>query len=215
MSLDLSPHFDFAVINLKERKDRWDKVVNNFNDFKLLRIDAVKHDNGAVGCFMSHQKAISLAKSLKLKYIFVLEDDCIPTENFKERFKIIKEYLNSNNDWDLYLGGGIIKPAWCNGWANNFKKHFNYKYEKFVEISKSYGFHFVCYNESVYDFFLNINVYDTPIDKIWWRNKKTIISYPFIGIQDEGYSDIQERCTSTKGKTKHSQEYLKKFIFFK
>lgn len=207
--------FDFAVINLKERTDRWEKIINNFNSYKILKINAIKEEEGYIGCFKSHQRAILLAKQLKLKKIFVLEDDCIPCKNFESRFTIIKKYLESHSNWDLYLGGGIIKPEWSKGWENNFKGTFKFNYENFIEINKCYGLHFVCYNESVYDFFLNINIYDTPIDKIWWRNKKTIISYPFIGTQDEGYSDIQERCTSTKGKTKHSQEYLKKFIYFK
>ena len=204
--------FDFAVINLKERTDRWEKIVNNFKDFKILRIDAIKTDQGAIGCFKSHQKAIEVAKQLNMDKIFVLEDDCLPCENFKERFTIIKNYLETHKNWDLYLGGGVIKPEWCKTWENNFKESFSYKSENFVEINKSYGFHFVCYNKSVYDFFLNINNYRIPIDKIWWRNKKAIISYPFIGIQSEGWSDITNIARSTEGKTKLSQQLLKEFI---
>lgn len=209
--------FDFVVINLKDRKDRWEKIEKNFSDYKLLRLEAVKHNNGAVGCFKSHQEAIKIAKKLGLKKIFVLEDDCIPCENFKERFNIIKEYLDNNDDWNLYYGGVIIKPEWCKGWENNFKEYLNYKGENFVRLSKSYTTHFTVYKETVYDYFLNINKYKYPIDAVWHLGYNmpkltALTSHPFIGTQDDGYSNILNIPTSIKGKTKLSQELLAEYI---
>ena len=210
--------FDFAILNLEKRTDRWEKIQKNFKDFKILRIDAVKKTNGAIGCFKSHQKAIQLAKDLNMEKIFVLEDDCIPCENFKERFKVIKKYLDSNNNWDLYLGGGIINgPFKKNGWENNFKEYINYKNENLVRISKSYEAHFICYNKSVYDYFLNIKRYRHPIDKVWNIGYKmpklnALISYPFIAVQDVGWSDILKRGKSTKGKVNSSYKLLKNYI---
>ena len=209
--------FDFAVINLKERTDRWEKIMNNFKDFKIFRIDAIKTNPGKIGCFQSHQKAIKLAKELNMDKIFVLEDDCIPCKDFKERFTIIKKYLETQNNWDLYLGGGIIKPEWCKDWENNFKESLCYKDENFVRISKSYGFHFVCYNKSVYDYYLNIDRFRYLPDQVWHMGYKmpklnAIISYPFIGIQDQGWSDITNAAESTEGKRNLSQKLLKEFI---
>lgn len=217
--MDSKIDFDFAILNLKERTDRWQKIEKNFKDFKILRIDAVKTTPGKVGCFKSHQKAIQLAKDLNMEKIFVLEDDCIPCKNFKERFKIIKEYLDNNKNWDLYLGGGLIKCPFKRNpeWQNNFKEHICYKTENFVRISKSYGFHFVCYNKSVYDYYLNINRYRYLPDQVWHMGYKMpklnpLISFPFIAVQDDGWSDISNAEESTKGKVKLSQDLLYDFV---
>ena len=215
----MSSNFDFAVINLKERTDRWEKIEENFKEFKILRIDAVKTDEGKIGCFKSHQKALQFAKDNNMEKIFVLEDDCIPCENFKERFKTIKQYLDNNNNWDLYLGGGIIKPPWDRypTWKNNFKQYINYKSEDFVKISKSYGTFFICYKSTVYDYFLNINRYRNPIDKVWHMGYKmpklnALISYPFIGTHDAGWSNISNSAISTEGKVKTSEKLLHDYI---
>ena len=40
---------EIYVINLEERTDRWDQMKILYPEFNLIRVDAVKHEKGAVG----------------------------------------------------------------------------------------------------------------------------------------------------------------------
>ena len=68
-------------------------------------MEAIRHQNGAIGCFLSYKKCIRIAKEKNMKYIIILEDDCLPMNNFENRLKNLLSYLESNNDWDIFLGG--------------------------------------------------------------------------------------------------------------
>jgi GR25 family glycosyltransferase involved in LPS biosynthesis len=197
---------DFYVINLKESVQRMNLIYNKFSDFNIIRIDAIKQTEGWKGCFMSHLKCIEYAKKNKLKNIWVLEDDCLPAENFKDRIITIKEYLDNNNDWYIYLGG-------CNRLNNdNFLSKTNYKDENFIKINFSYCMHMVCYNEKIYDYLLNhpINI---EIDKAWQKFTNAIVSVPFLAYQLSSYSYIQKKYVEyyrfIKATNQKCLEYLK------
>ncbi len=176
------------VINLDERIDRWNNIMKIFSDpyFEIKKISAIKKQNGWEGCFLSHIECIRLAKDLGLKNIMVLEDDCIPyddIETFKSRIKIIKEFLDRINDWEIYLGGTVhLVPG-------SYQNIISFKGEKFVEFNKAYATHMICYNSKVYDYFLSLKPV-LPIDEIWHGKIKAIVSVPFIAKQLEGYSNI-------------------------
>lgn len=190
---------DIYVINLLERSDRYDNIKNIFKNFNIIRVDAVKRKYGAVGCFESHVKCIKIAKEKKLKNILVIEDDCIPyhdEKNFCERLVKIKNILDNNDDWDIYVGQSS-KIEEC-----DIKEYLNIDNEKFVKVTKSYGFIMVCYNEKVYDFFINSDPRICPIDKIWSDKLTALLSVPFIVEQIDGYSNISNRPISVKGRIK-------------
>jgi GR25 family glycosyltransferase involved in LPS biosynthesis len=176
------------VINLDERKDRWDNIVKTFTDpyFNIIRVKAIKDRKGWAGCFLSHIECIRIGKDAGLKNILVLEDDCIPYDSieiFLNRLKTIKEFLDKINDWDIYLGGTVhILP-------NSYKNIISYKTEKFVEFNKAYTTHLICYNSKVYEYFLSLKPI-LPIDEIWHGKIKAIVSVPFLAKQIPGYSDI-------------------------
>ena len=78
-------------INLEHRKDRYDNVQKQMEWWpknKLIRIDAIKHEDGALGCGLSHIKALKHAKKIansrNQSYVLILEDD------FKWKFDEIK-----------------------------------------------------------------------------------------------------------------------------
>lgn len=98
---------DLYVINLDKRSDRWEKINHIFKNFNLVRVSAVEHNEGYIGCFMSHQKCLRYAKEHNMDYIIVLEDDCIPFETieiFEERLNNIITYLRKGNYCDMLLG---------------------------------------------------------------------------------------------------------------
>lgn len=67
-------------INLEYRKDRNEHILNEIHkictdDSKIHRIDAIKKDNGALGCGLSHIKALEYVLEHEWKCVLVLEDD--------------------------------------------------------------------------------------------------------------------------------------------
>lgn len=186
--MNQSNKIDLYVINLDERPDRWENIIKTFSNqcFNIIRVKAYKENQGWIGCFKSHIECIRIAKNAGLKNILILEDDCIPysdIETFIIRIKIIKEFLDKINDWDIYLGGTVhIVP-------DTYKNIITYKNEKFVEFNKAYTTHLICYNSKIYDYFLSIKPV-LPIDEIWHNKIKAIVSVPFIAKQLSGYSDI-------------------------
>lgn len=195
---------DLYVINLDERIDRWQQIqrdFSNFQEFNLIRIPAIKHKRGKIGCFLSHKKCIQIAKDKGLKYIIVVEDDCIPCQNFSERFKQIKQYLDGTDTWNIYLGGTVkVQPK-------NIKNNFVYGSERLVEIDKGNSTQFICYNNTIYDFYLNIET-NIAVDKIWHNKFNALVSLPFIAYQGGGYSDIERVDIDYTQIIKHTENLM-------
>jgi GR25 family glycosyltransferase involved in LPS biosynthesis len=69
------------IINLEERKDRWKRIYQHLIDdiglspHQIIRIDAIKHHNGHLGCGRSHIKALKYAIENNLEKVVILEDD--------------------------------------------------------------------------------------------------------------------------------------------
>jgi len=80
MSLSTSSLLEHILyINLENRIDRKKHVLEEFDKLGVLpnveRVHAVKLENGAAGCTLSHIKCIELAKQRNWKNVFICEDD--------------------------------------------------------------------------------------------------------------------------------------------
>lgn len=180
---------DIYVINLKERTDRKEKLLEIFSKYKninLIFVEAIKYHIGIIGCFLSHKRCINIAKEKKLDQIIVMEDDCLPLDNFEERLTLILEFLDKNKDkWDIFLGG-------VNGTKKqDVKEKINYKDNIFFEISRGTCAHFIIYNKSSYNFFLSKDVKKEFNDTCWFNKLRAYVTIPFIAHQQPGYSNIQ------------------------
>lgn len=182
--------FDIYVINLIERKDRLEHIKKYFSEYNIIPVNAVKHEVGYKGCFLSHKKCIHIAKEKKLKYIIVIEDDCLPLENFNKRLENIISFLDSYDNWDLFLGGGFhICPFHIQGKIEN-------SIENLFKINGGYCMHFVIYNNTSYDYFLNQDI-SRPIDHTWQNNLQCIVPIPFIATQIDDFSNISNNIEKT------------------
>lgn len=112
------------VINLKRRKDRWDKFISKCPDFfsitKVNAIDALnlnldsisnssllvnkpwKKSKAEIACLLSHRKAWGIAKTLN-EPTCIFEDDAYPYDDFSikelpKKFDVI--YLGFRPDWE-------------------------------------------------------------------------------------------------------------------
>jgi glycosyl transferase, family 25 len=100
-------------INLASRADRREKVEEELTKlkWKFERFDAIRNENGRIGCSTSHLRVLELAKSRDLDYVVVVEDDIHFTfpalfNALFDQFKKSKEY----NEFDVLLLAGNLRP---------------------------------------------------------------------------------------------------------
>ena len=196
------------VINLPHRTDRLEKIKKIFKDFNIIVVEAVKHDDPVIGCFLSHKKCIQIAKEKNLKYITVIEDDCIPfdgIEIFKEKYFNIKKYLETVDNWYVFLGGTIETK----------RRHIINKINdvdiNLYNISIGYCAHFIIYNHKTYEHYLNHKM-DKPLDHVWNEIAPALISLPFIASQDDTYSDITKSNYSYNKRIRETNDRLIKYV---
>ena len=198
-------------LNLDERKDRDKNIKDAFKNMSIIfeRIPAVKDGNPWKGCGLSFKKAIEKAKVNKLPYVFIMEDDCIPTEYFKDNWPKIKNWLESNlNNWDAFSGGNTYYFFYPNE-TETISKITNIDNIRLYS-TKSQAYNCMCFNSRIYDKMLEWNESDGPIDL--WLNKnniKTVTCIPFIGVQNKGESNIEKRFTDYNEYYKASEDIIK------
>ena len=102
-------------INLEHRTDRKEHVETQLKLIGLQgqRFNAIKMENGAVGCSMSHLKLLQQALKLGLDHIFIVEDDIefLDPELFKKQLDCFLKNRNSKS-WDLVLLAGNNMPPY-------------------------------------------------------------------------------------------------------
>lgn len=107
-------------INLKERTDRWESCLKNFEKYEISnyeRIDAIKVNGdlpskrkGQIGCSLSFAKCFDKIIKEKISKVLIFEDDFEFKLEKKELFeKLNKSIFDLPDDWDsIYLGGTVI-----------------------------------------------------------------------------------------------------------
>jgi GR25 family glycosyltransferase involved in LPS biosynthesis len=204
---------DLFVINLIDCVQRKNQIIKDFseyNEIQLNFIEGIRHENGGIGCFLSFKKCIRLAKERDMKYIIILEDDCLPRNNFENRLKKVINYLESNlNNWNIFLGG-VLK---CNKIIN--KK--SYLDENFYYISRAHSAHLFICNSNIYDSLLEVDETKYAVDTFWHKKYNVCIFLPFLAYQRNGLSNIGKKYYGTliddyTRTEKYLINYLEKYI---
>lgn len=101
-------------INLKNRPDRNEHFLNEIkkfckNDNKIIRIDAIEHFIGALGCTKSHIIAMELFETnSSWNSVVIFEDDfTFIDDSLEENNKKIKHVIDNNSNWDIINLSGI------------------------------------------------------------------------------------------------------------
>ena len=198
------------VINLDKRKDRWKQIKTDWKDYdiKLIRVSAIEDTVGMVGCAKSHLKIIKYAKKKKLPYVLVLEDDAIPTSNFKQLWNKSLEFNETHKgEFDLFNGGP----------SKAFKKYTKKITKTFYKTDNLWGTHFIIYNERCYDKILSWetlseNEEDRPPIDIFlsypYLSLKMCGVCPFISNQRPGMSDIGNKYVDVMDQQKRSEKVV-------
>lgn len=115
--------FDFFdkvyCINLKEREDRWQDCLKNFEKYDIKnfeRIEAIKVNGdihpkrkGQIGCALSFAKCFEISKNKQEQRILIFEDDFNFKFDKQTIFKKLNNYLQDLPfNWDsLHLGATL------------------------------------------------------------------------------------------------------------
>ncbi len=101
-------------INLENRTDRKEHVEQQLTSVGITtaqRFNAIRMENGAVGCSMSHLAILKKALAEGYDHVLIVEDDiqflnpALFTKQFSEFFKSM-----NGNQWDVLLLGGNNSP---------------------------------------------------------------------------------------------------------
>jgi glycosyl transferase family 25 len=188
-------------INLLSRPDRKTHVEEQLINIgiKPERFNAIRMDNGAIGCSMSHLKLLETAKLNNWEHILIVEDDILFTDPnlFVEQFN---KFLSNNKDFDVALIAGNNLPPYrriddscvqvthCQTTTGYLvKRHY---YDTLINNYKDGILHLMKepYNHTLY-----------AIDKYWFNLQaihKWYLITPLSVTQREDYSDIEKRPTN-------------------
>jgi GR25 family glycosyltransferase involved in LPS biosynthesis len=192
-------------INLESRKDRKEHIEQELKSVGIngVRFNAVKLQNGRIGCSMSHLKCLQIAKKNNWPYVMICEDDLLFIDkekavNHMNQFfslhsscnDICKIVLLAGNNVPPYkkIDDTCIRISHCQTTTGYIVK--NEYFDTLMQNIKT-GIEKLMKNPS------NHKMY--AIDKYWIQLQKRDIWYflaPVIAVQREDYSDIEERTTN-------------------
>lgn len=96
-------------INLAKRKDRRVRIFRHlkklgFGKDKIIRLEAVEHNPGFIGCSLSHIAALEMAQQNKWKRVLILEDDFSFNET-EDNYKNLNRYFDAlrQTRWDVAM----------------------------------------------------------------------------------------------------------------
>lgn len=202
-------------INLLERADRKVDVEQELSKIGIFgeRFNAIKMDNGAIGCSMSHLKCLQMAYDNKYDHIMICEDDItfLQPELFATQ---LNKFLEKQDNWDVILLAGNVVPPFkpVDDCCIKVKKCqtttgyiVNGHYIKTLIDNIKMGLTHLIKNPRNHLLF--------AIDKFWFHLQEKDNWYliiPLTVIQKTGYSDIEKRITNySKLMTDLEKPYLK------
>jgi GR25 family glycosyltransferase involved in LPS biosynthesis len=190
-------------INLEHRIDRKEHVEEQLLSIGIkvpTRFNAIKLQNGALGCSMSHLKCLQTAKDNKWPQVLICEDDIhfLNPILFLTQLKSFLR-LNKQNNWDvLLLAGNNMLPYEKNG-MNSIKVHHCLTTTGYIVQEHYYDTLIQNYKEGIQKLMRepdNKKMY--AIDKYWIKLQETdkwFLITPLSVVQMEDYSDIEGKKT--------------------
>jgi glycosyl transferase family 25 len=205
-------------INLESRTDRKQHVETQLHNIGITatRFNAIKLNNGAIGCSMSHLKCLEIAKENKWEHVMIVEDDILflNPNVFKNQ---LNKFLKNNKDFDVVLIAGNNVPPYqkiddccvkvyrCQTTTGYIvQKHY---YDTLINNIKE-GVKQLINNPDQHVIY--------AIDKYWFRLQEKdnwFLVTPLTVTQREDYSDIEKRPTNyTRVMTDLDKEWMFKSL---
>lgn len=199
-------HIDAILyINLAHRIDRNEHIIQEINklctdSLKIHRIDAIKHNEGALGCGLSHIKTLEyILEHPEWKTVLILEDD------FTFKSTTIEKTINELFLTFPYMDVGLLSynhtELKCTDTIHPLFKKITYSQTTSSYIIRQSYIPKLLQNmkESTEDIKKNGKRHENCIDIYWTKlqpEANWIAVYPAIGYQYDNYSDIENRITT-------------------
>jgi len=198
-------------INLAHRTDRKEHITNELkklciDESKIHRIDAIyKPGNGALGCSMSHLKALQLfEKNTEWNNCLIIEDDfTLKSNSIEENNNKIEQFFNDYPDYDCcVLAFNPWNARFENTHVENIKKtHYAQTTSSYLISRKFIPKLIQNYKESILDLITNGNRCYNCLDISWTRiqpQSKWYMFVPSLGYQIDSFSDIENKFVAYK-----------------
>lgn len=205
--MDLFKHT--LYINLDQREDRnfHTKIqLLNIGINNAIRMPAIKMENGAIGCSLSHIRCVEHAKKNDWPYVFICEDDIKFTNPtlFLENVKKFSSFVQKTSfEWDMLMVGGNNCPPYnsvpgsndCIVQISNCRTTIGYIVQKHYYNTLIRNF-----REGVLLLMKNpTNKREYAVDMYWAElqlKDKWFLIVPLTVTQMESYSDVENRLVN-------------------
>jgi glycosyl transferase family 25 len=194
---------DVYYINLDYRTDRRELferralevgiIPNRLSAFQPLEEDCplLESSQGEtrrrykVGCTLSHQEVIKIAKQRGLDNVLIFEDDCIFLDGFKEKAQKCVDELKGR-DWDILYFGGEPNNI-CTDVSPNLVT---------IKDGGVYCCHAYAVNHTFYDKIIKLNPHHVDEIDLFLLNyptdrRKYILSRELLAVQVGIFSDLK------------------------
>lgn len=186
-------------INLTHRKDRREATEKQFSalGIQATRIDAIECVQGAIGCAMSHVKALEYAKENGWPTVCICEDDIEFTDPglFQEQ---LQDFLRDYTTWDVLLLGTNMAPPFDKG-EGCFRVRNAQTTTGYIVKNHYYDTLIACFRKSIGCLIHDYNPKLYAIDIQWKYYQEKDLWYvlnPLTIVQRNSYSDIEKRVVS-------------------
>jgi len=198
---DITHSFFINLDHRTDRKQHVEKQLRSIGIFNPIRFSAIKLQNGAIGCGMSHLRCLVHARDNTWDHVLIVEDDI----QFLDPTLFVNQMnacLHNQKEWDvLLLGGNNVPPyrevdatcvqvSFCQTTTGYLVK--NHYFETLINNVRT-GISNLIREPN--------NRFHYAIDKFWIRlqeQDKWFLIIPLTVTQREDYSDIEKRPTNYK-----------------
>ena len=159
------------------------------------RFSAIKHDNGLIGCGMSHLKVLKDARNRGLPYVTIFEDDILFL-NPKETLQKLNRIINSNIEWDVIILGGNNSQPYQTINEDCIKVNNCQTTTAYIVKKKYYDTFIDNLTEGLQKLIETNNSSKYGLDIYWKKLQKKdnfLLITPVNVVQKESYSDIEHR----------------------
>ena len=186
-----------VYINLDHRTDRWEQIIAELAPYfppdKVTRFSAIRNENGALGCTLSHIAVLEIAKESGWKNVLVLEDDAMWTEHFEEAYATLERLAEGAYDT-------IMLSSACARWYNGSLKLISAQTTAAYLVNAAYYEPLLSNFRESRDLLTISN--DAPkyaLDQYWKKLQSKdnwFVVIPSLMKQRPGYSDIEHKVVN-------------------
>ena len=202
-------HIDkIYYINLEHRTDRKESILNQLRKIdpnleKTERVEAVKKENGCIGCTLSHIRTLKDAIKNNYEQILIFEDDFEFTVSNSKINDSINHLVENHENFNIcLLSGNIIRTNRKDGvvkQAINVQTTSGYMVHKrfFETLLENYTEGYNLWDKKNFgNQYKNTYCLDMYWKKLQGADKEFYIFTPKLGKQINSYSDIEKTVTN-------------------